>query len=106
VIDTTSPSERTRELGTQLRELRNQRGHTVEDVAEDFLWSTTKVSRIEIGARCPSLLDVRDLCVRYGIDWLARAKLMALARDARERGWWTEYGDLNLIRSQAQAVLQ
>jgi len=32
----------------------------------------------------------------YGIDWLARAKLMALARDARERGWWTEYGDLNV----------
>lgn len=60
MIDTTSPSERKRELGTQLRELRSQRGHTVEDVAEDLLWSTTKVGQIEIDARCPSLLDVRD----------------------------------------------
>lgn len=85
MIDITSPSERKRELGTQLRELRNQRDHTVKDVAEDFLWSATKVSRIEIGVLCPSLLDVRDLCARYGIDRLARAKLIALAWDAHER---------------------
>lgn len=95
MTDTTSPSVRQRELGRQLRELRNQRGLTVEDVAEDLLWSTTKISRIETGARCQSLPDVRDLWARYGVDRPARARLMTLAREAREQGWWIEYDDLS-----------
>ena len=96
MTDTTCPSMRQRELGTQLRELRNQRGLTVEDVAEDLLCSPTKVSRIETGARCPSLRDVRDLCELYGVNRPARARLIDLAGDAWERGWWTEYDDLKL----------
>ena len=69
---------------------------TVEDVAEKLLCSTTKVSRLETAVRRPSLRDVRDLCVLYGVDEATSAELMSLARGAREQGWWTQYEDLDL----------
>lgn len=92
----TSPTVRQRELGKRLRELRGQHDLTVEDVAEKLLCSATKVSRLETGARRPSLRDVRDLCVIYAVDESTSAELMRLARGAREQGWWTQYEDLNL----------
>jgi transcriptional regulator with XRE-family HTH domain len=91
-----SPTVRQRELGKRLRELRNQHDLTVEDVAEKLLCSATKISRLETGARRPSLRDVRDLCTLYGVDELASTELMTLARDAREPSWWDKYDDLNL----------
>src|SRR5580704_18747597 len=78
----TSPTVRQRELGKRLRELRSQHDLTVEDVAEKLLCSATKVSRLETGARRPSLRDVRDLCVLYGVDEAASTELMSLARGA------------------------
>jgi transcriptional regulator with XRE-family HTH domain len=92
----TSPTVRQRELGKRLRELRGLHDLTVEDVAEKLLCSATKVSRLETGARRPSLRDVRDLCVLYGVDGATSIELMSLARGAREQGWWTQYEDLNL----------
>lgn len=92
----TSPTVRQRELGKRLRDLRNQHGLTVEDVAEKLLCSATKISRLETGARRPSLRDVRDLCGLYGVDEAASDDLMSLARGARKPGWWTQYEDLNL----------
>lgn len=92
----TSPTVRQRELGKRLRELRNQHGWTVEDVAEKILCSATKISRLETGARRPNLRDVRDLCALYGVDESTSTELMSLTRGARERVWWTQYDDLNL----------
>jgi transcriptional regulator with XRE-family HTH domain len=91
-----SPALRQRELGKQLRELRNPRGLTVEDVAQCLEWSATKISRLETGLRCAILRDVRDLCDLYTVSKPGCVKLMALAREARKRGWWTEYDDLIL----------
>ena len=93
---TSSPTVRQRELGKRLRELRGQHGPTVEDVADKLLCSATKISRLETGARRPSLRDVRDLCTLYGVDEPIAAELMGLARAAREQGWWTQYEDLKL----------
>jgi transcriptional regulator with XRE-family HTH domain len=92
----TSPTARQRELGTRLRELRNEHGMTVEEVAERLLCSATKISRLETGARRPSLRDVRDLCALYQVDEATAAEFMSLARGARRPGWWTRYDDLNL----------
>ena len=68
----------------------------MEDVAEKLLCSATKVSRLETGVRRPSLRDVRDLCVLYDVDESTTTGLLALARGAREPGWWTKYEDLKL----------
>lgn len=91
-----SPTVRQRELGARLRQLRTELGLTVEDVGDKLLCSATKISRMETGARRPSLRDVRDLCGIYGVDEPTSAELMRLAREAREQGWWMEYDDLKL----------
>jgi transcriptional regulator with XRE-family HTH domain len=92
----TSPTVRQRELGKRLRDLRNEHGLTVEDVAEKLLCSATKISRLETGARRPSLRDVRDLCDLYRVDEATAAEFMSMARAARESVWWTQYLDLKL----------
>lgn len=92
----TSPTIRQRELGRRLREIRNQRSLTVEDVAENLLCSVTKISRLEAGARAPNPRDVRDLCRLYDVGEATTAELMDLARGARGQVWWTQYEDLNL----------
>ena len=91
-----SPTVRQRELGARLRQLRNERGLTVEDVAEKLLCSATKISRLETGTRRPSLRDVRDLSQLYDVDESISADFMRLAREAREEGWWAQYDDLKL----------
>jgi transcriptional regulator with XRE-family HTH domain len=89
-----SPTLRRRELASQLRDLRKQSGRTVEEVARELLCSPPKISRIETGVRPASLRDVRDLCTIYGVDDALRDRLMSLAREAKQQGWWNRYEDL------------
>lgn len=91
-----SPTVRQRELGKRLRDLRLQHELTVEAVADKLLCSATKISRLETGARRPSLRDVRDLCTLYEVGESKTEELMSLARRAREEGWWASYDDLDL----------
>jgi Domain of unknown function (DUF5753)/Helix-turn-helix domain len=58
--------------------------------------SATKISRLETGARRPSLRDVKDLCLLYEVDKSTADEFMIIAREARERQWWTQFEDLNL----------
>lgn len=92
----TGPTVRQRELGKRLRELRNQHGLSVEDVAEKLLCSTTKISRLEEGVQRLSIRDVRDFCELYRVDESTSDELMSLARGARDQVWWTQYTDLKL----------
>lgn len=91
-----SPTVRQRQLGLRLRDLRLAKGMTVEEVAEQLLCSATKISRAETGARRQSLRDVRDLCTLYQVEAGEAAELMALAREARQQGWWTAYDALKV----------
>ena len=93
-----SPTLRRRELASQLRDLRKQSGRTVDDVARELLCSPPKISRIETGVRPASLRDVRDLCTIYGVDDSLRDRLMTLAREARQQGWWNKYDDIAIER--------
>lgn len=87
-----SPTLRRRELGALLRKLRNENGLTVDQVAEELLCSPSKVSRMETGQRGATLRDVRDLCDLYGVtDEAERKRLMTLAREGKQQGWWQSY---------------
>jgi transcriptional regulator with XRE-family HTH domain len=89
---TGNPTIRRRELGALLRDLRNQRGWTAEQVAERLLVSPSKVSRLEKGQRGASARDIRDLCDLYGVDGEQRQRLMDLASESKQRAWWQPLG--------------
>jgi transcriptional regulator with XRE-family HTH domain len=102
-----SPTLRRRELAGRLRELRKQAGLTVDDVARDLLCSSAKISRIETAARSASLRDVRDLCVLYRVSDSEQVRLMTIAREAKQRGWWNKFDDIaidTLIGLEIEAI--
>lgn len=93
--DVRSPTLRRRELGAFLRARRQELGLTVDQVAERLLCSPSKVSRMETGQRGATARDVRDLCALYEIlDERECERLMTLAREGKQQGWWQSY-DLN-----------
>lgn len=92
VPEVRSPTLRRRELGAFLRARRQELGLTVDQVAERLLCSPSKVSRMETGQRGATARDVRDLCELYGVlDAGERERLMNLAREGKEQGWWQSY---------------
>ena len=87
-----SPTLRRRELGALLRALRNQKGLTVEQVAESLLCSPSKVSRMETGQGGATARDVRDLCNLYDVtDEAERDRMMTLARQGKGPARWQRY---------------
>jgi len=87
-----SPTVRRRELGALLRALRNEKGLTVEQVAERLLCSPSKVSRMETGHGTATPRDIRDLCDLYDVtDVTERDRYMTLARESKNQAWWHSY---------------
>jgi transcriptional regulator with XRE-family HTH domain len=92
VPEVRSPTLRRRELGALLRARRQELGLTVEQVAERLEFSPSKVSRLETGQRGATARDIRDLCDLYGLsDTEERERLVNLAREGKQQGWWQSY---------------
>ena len=88
---TRSPALRRRRLAAELRRLRGNRpGH---EVARGLGWSTSKVSRYELGRSTLPLDEVEKMLDFYGVTDPERGQLLSLAREANERGWWEDYAD-------------
>lgn len=88
------PTVRGRRLMRELRRLREEKGLTLQDVADRTGWSRARVSRIETGHTRPQHGDVADLLDLYGVPSPDRDALITLAREGRQRGWWTAYADV------------
>jgi transcriptional regulator with XRE-family HTH domain len=89
-----SPTVRRQRLGVALRRLREEAGLTIERVAQALECSDSKISRIETGQVSATPRDVRDMLQLYEIDDAQREELIQIAREARQRGWWENYGDV------------
>ena len=90
-----NPTVRRRRLGAELRRLREQKGLTAEEVAQQLLVSQSKISRLENGRRSISQRDVRDLCGVYGVEDVRIVEsLMQMAKESRQQGWWHAFGDI------------
>jgi hypothetical protein len=82
-------------LGAHLRRMREAAGITRSDAGWEIRSSESKVSRMELGRVGFKERDVRDLLTLYGLDdGEERERLMALARDANNPGWWHRFGDV------------
>jgi len=91
VATSRSPALRRRRLAAELRRLRgNLPGH---EVARGLGWSTSKVSRYELGRSTLPLDEVEKMLDFYGVTGPERGQLLSLAREANEKGWWEDYAD-------------
>ena len=89
-----SPTVRRRRLGLILRELREDAKLTGEEVGIKIERSGSWVSRVETGRVGLRGRDLTDLLKIYGKDDPALAdELLALAREGKQRGWWSKYAD-------------
>ncbi len=84
---------RRRRLAAELRRLREAAHLTCDEVAERLDCSASKISRIETGRVSVSPRDVRDLLQIYGVPDDQHDRLIQLARESRQKGWWQAYGD-------------
>lgn len=86
---------RGRQLGLELRRLRNAQTLSADEVAEQLGWSQSKVTRIEGGispVTRPDLLKLLDL---YRVTSPAsRDHFLRLSKAAREHGWWVDYREV------------
>jgi transcriptional regulator with XRE-family HTH domain len=82
-------------LGAELRRLREEAGLLIEQVAEQLECSPSKISRLETGKGIPRVRDVRDMLEIYGVyDSKERDRLLRLAREGQQQGWWEEYAEV------------
>jgi hypothetical protein len=82
-------------LGAHLRRLREAAAVSREDAGWEIRSSESKISRMELGRVGFKERDVEDLLTLYGLDdEQERVRLLALARDANNPGWWHRYGDV------------
>ena len=82
-------------LGAHLRRLRERAGITRSDAGWKIRSSESKISRIELGRVGFKERDVSDLLTLYDVtDPAERDRLLQLAREANNRGWWHHYGDI------------
>jgi transcriptional regulator with XRE-family HTH domain len=109
-----SPSLRRRRLAAELRQLREQSGQSISEVAEKLGWQGSRISRIETRQLGVTAADLRKLLDAYGVDDDGyRAGLAEMGRRANERGWWqsyprnvvpSEYGDLITVEAEAATI--
>ena len=89
-----SPLMRRRRLAAELHRLRAASHRTLEEVADHLECSPAKISRIENGQVAVRIQDARELLDLYEVDEEQREALLQMVRQARGKGWWSDYGDV------------
>jgi transcriptional regulator with XRE-family HTH domain len=87
------PTVRRRQLGRELRRLREESGLHADHLAEHLRCSPSRISRIEtarVRITPGTVHEILDVLEVKGPD---RDRLVALARQADEPGWWQQFGD-------------
>jgi transcriptional regulator with XRE-family HTH domain len=85
---------RRRRLAAELQRLRATSQRTLDEVATYLECSPAKVSRIENGQVAVRIQDARDLLELYAVDEERRHVLLQMVRQARSKGWWSDYSDV------------
>ncbi|HEY9392132.1 MAG TPA: helix-turn-helix transcriptional regulator [Mycobacteriales bacterium] len=91
----TSPTAKARRVAGTLREMRERAGMSAADAARGVDHDASWISRIERVENRPHPNDVRALLTLYGnLSTEAIDAVVAVARQARQRGWWYRYSDV------------
>ncbi|MFW6639923.1 helix-turn-helix domain-containing protein [Nocardiopsis algeriensis] len=91
-----SPTLRLRRLAAELKQGRERSGLTVSQAGKALGWTASKISKIETTeTRRITAGDLDKMMDLYKVHEPSKRQAMhALARDARERGWWSKYKEI------------
>lgn len=81
------PTARSRELGAELRRLREHDGRSSIAIADELGWSASRISRLESGKRGVSEIDLAILLAAYGVRGAELDRLLTMDRRPYERSW-------------------
>ena len=86
-----TPTVRLRRLAAELRSLRTSSGLTRDEIVERTGINVATLYRIEHARVRPQTRTLRTLLALYGVEGVHQDELIALLRDARQRGWLHAY---------------
>ncbi|MBO0869770.1 MAG: helix-turn-helix domain-containing protein [Micromonosporaceae bacterium] len=87
------PTVRRRQLGRELRRLREEANLLAEELAAQLRCSPSRISRIETARIRIGPGTVHEILDALKVEGPERSRLVTLARQAEERGWWQAYTD-------------
>jgi transcriptional regulator with XRE-family HTH domain len=85
-------SLRQRQLGRELRRLREEAGLTLEVAAPKLDWSTSKLGRIETAQQSVDVHGVRSMLDLYDVGGDRWTEIIDLVRESRRKDRWHSYG--------------
>ncbi|MGW7197370.1 helix-turn-helix domain-containing protein [Streptomyces chryseus] len=105
------PTTRRRQLGADLRRLRERKGLSLEEAGALVSISKATLSRYETKGGSVKWPAVDALCRQYGASDEERQTLVELAKEAKVRGWWRSLADpipesMNLMLTLEDEVLR
>ncbi|MBO2457280.1 helix-turn-helix domain-containing protein [Actinomadura sp. LCR2-06] len=87
-----SPYVRRRQLAAEIRALRESHGLTTEQLGQMVFHSRTKITRLENAQVRPDLAEIMNMLDILEITGSRYDRLLQLAREAAQKGWWDRYG--------------
>nr|WP_281381988.1 helix-turn-helix transcriptional regulator [Nocardiopsis mwathae] len=82
-------------MSAELKRLREESKLTAEQVGDRLGWSRGRLTNMELNKwKRPDPVIVRALANLYGCSEDVTEALVTLARQSREKGWWTRYDDV------------
>jgi transcriptional regulator with XRE-family HTH domain len=101
-----SPYVRRLRLAAELIGLRDAAGLTHDQLAKKIGQSRGKISRLENGRIRPAQAEILKILDVLGVEGEPWERLMEVARDAAERGWWVSFGEDMGVRQAMYADLE
>lgn len=101
-----SPLVRRKRLAKELRQLREAAGLTHEQLGKKTKLHRLKISRLENAQGRPNVSEVMTILDQLGVEGDRWHKLIEVAADGGEKGWWQEWGDDMGTRQQQYADLE
>ncbi|MEW2358644.1 helix-turn-helix transcriptional regulator [Spirillospora sp. NPDC029432] len=85
---------RRRKIGDTLRRLREERGYTQRAAGRILERSQASLSAYENGHRAIRPRDLKHILDQYGVtDVFLRERLLSLAKQGRQDGWWHDFDE-------------
>jgi transcriptional regulator with XRE-family HTH domain len=92
-VSVISPYVRRRRLATELIRLREEHGYSAERLCAEARIAKQKLSRLENARVRPDQDEIMRILDHFQVDEARWEKIMTIARESQEIGWWAKFRD-------------